>query len=95
MKKRLKAYKVQYAKGELDSTEIRQRLVSWLGHVRHGHTYALQKKILSQAVFKKDWEYLKGEEKCEKENEFITGTNADHEFTTYAVASESRNNTKY
>ena len=54
MKKRLKAYKVQYAKGELDSTEIRQWLVSWLGHVRHGHTYALQKKILSQAVFKKD-----------------------------------------
>ncbi len=79
----------------LRHSEVRQQLVSWLGHVRYGHTYALQKKILSQAVFKKDWEYLKGEEKYEKENEFITGTNDDHEFTTYAVASESRNNTKY
>lgn len=61
MKRRLQVYRRQYAAGELDWPEVRQRLMGWLGHARHGHTWHLQVKILRKAVFIKDWEKNAGQ----------------------------------
>jgi len=62
MKRRLAAMIEQYARGEIEYEDIRQRLNSWLGHAKHGHTYRLRVKILQSAVFKKDWETISRKE---------------------------------
>jgi len=62
MKRRLAAMREQYARGEIEYEDIKQRLNSWLGHAKHGHTYRLRVKILQSAVFKKDWEAISRKE---------------------------------
>lgn len=51
MKRRLKVYKRQYAAGELEIDDIKQRLMSWMGHAKHGHTWKLRQRMLQDAVF--------------------------------------------
>lgn len=53
MRRRLKRLKALYHAGHVDEGKIRQHIAGWLGHAKHGNTYALRKRILSQAVFKK------------------------------------------
>jgi DNA-binding transcriptional MerR regulator len=53
MMRRLAAMQEQYAKGEVDYKKVKQRINSWIGHAKHGHTYHLRKHILKDAVFQR------------------------------------------
>jgi retron-type reverse transcriptase len=45
--RRLKEMSRLYAAGALDARDVRQRLQSWIGHVMHGDTWALRRRLLS------------------------------------------------
>ena len=49
-KRRLKKYKEQYRAGEKSSEEIRRSLASYNGHLSHGHTWKLRKKVMGSFV---------------------------------------------
>ena len=53
MKRKIRAFKQKYAKGEISFTDIKRSLQSWLSHASHGHTNGLRKKIISKCVFTK------------------------------------------
>ena len=53
MMRRLAEMKEQYARGEIDYKKVKQRINSWIGHAKHGHTYHLRKHILKDAVFQR------------------------------------------
>ena len=44
----------RYAAGELQLEEIKQVLSSYRAHLSHGHTYRLQKKVLSELVLQRN-----------------------------------------
>ena len=50
VKRRLRAFKERYREGELEYDEIRRSLMSYLGHLEHGHTWKLQSKLLGGFV---------------------------------------------
>ncbi len=51
--RRLHALAEDYADGLLTQQEVRQRIMAWLGHARHGDTWGLRKKLLSRLSFRR------------------------------------------
>lgn len=51
-KRRLKRFEKQYANGKITYEEIKRSLVSYQGHLKHGHTYKLRKHVISDIKFK-------------------------------------------
>jgi len=47
----LKSLQSQYTGGRIGAEEVRQSVVSWIGHVSFGASEALRKSVLSQVVF--------------------------------------------
>lgn len=52
-KRSLKGMKKDFAAGSAEPAKIRQRLCSYLGHLRHGHTYRLRHKALGAFVLER------------------------------------------
>lgn len=52
-KRKLRAFRRLYRNGEIDSTQIGKSLVSYRGHLKHGHTYHLRKQIWSELVLRR------------------------------------------
>ena len=51
--RRLRWRRKQYAAGEIAFPQLRQSIMSWLGHVSHADTWGLRGSVLSQLVFVK------------------------------------------
>ena len=51
---KLKYFQKAYQGGNIELEEIKQTLSSYGAHLSHGHTYKLQKEVLSEFVLKKD-----------------------------------------
>lgn len=51
MKKRLKKLQTDYSKGKIEIENVNLTLASYSGHLKHGHTYKLKKKLFSNLVF--------------------------------------------
>jgi len=49
-KRRLKKYKEDYRNGEKSLEEIGRSIASYRGHLSHGHTYKLNKKVMARFV---------------------------------------------
>lgn len=49
-KRRLKLFRRQYASGEIDLEDIKRSLASYRGHLSHGHTWKLGKKVFRDFV---------------------------------------------
>ena len=56
-KRRLKLFQRQYAVGEKDFDAIKRSLVSYQGHLRHGHTWRLRKKLFGKFVLTRSLQY--------------------------------------
>ena len=52
-KRRLKAFQRKYGSGEMELERIKQSIASYNGHLQHGHTWKLKKKIYSGFVLTK------------------------------------------
>lgn len=52
LKKKLRTYQKAYQSGKVDLDAIGQSVASFKGHLKHGHTYKLQKNIWNQFVLK-------------------------------------------
>ncbi|MBQ6503995.1 MAG: hypothetical protein IJI57_08810 [Flexilinea sp.] len=52
-KRRLKKFQRDYRNGEKSLEEIKRSMASYRGHLRHGHTYRLSKKVLAGFVLTK------------------------------------------
>lgn len=52
-KRRLKAFAKKYAGGKLASEDIRRSLVSYNGHLKHGHTWKLRRHVYSKFVLQR------------------------------------------
>ncbi|WP_341736633.1 hypothetical protein [Microcoleus sp. CAWBG640] len=50
-KRRLQQMQVQYAKGEMELSQITQSLQSWAAHLKHGDTWQLRQQIFASLVF--------------------------------------------
>ncbi|HOX40304.1 MAG TPA: reverse transcriptase/maturase family protein [Candidatus Brocadiia bacterium] len=50
--RRLRETAEEYADGLISEEDVRQRVMAWLGHVSHGDTWKLRKKLLSGCVFR-------------------------------------------
>lgn len=53
-KRRLKKIKRQYREDEIAFDEITRSIASYKGHLKHGHTYRLQKKVFHDFVLTKE-----------------------------------------
>lgn len=53
-KRRLKKIKQQYREDEIAFDEITRSIASYKGHLKHGHTYRLQKKVFHNFVLTKE-----------------------------------------
>ena len=51
MKRRLKRLQVGFADGSISAPEIRQRLMSWLGHALHADTFHLRERLFRETKF--------------------------------------------
>lgn len=61
-KRRLKAFAERYSRDEMTLEEIQRSLASYRGHLSHGHTWKLTKKVYANFVLKKQsQENIKGE----------------------------------
>jgi hypothetical protein len=49
--RRLRHLQDRYCTGRLPSARLRQSIVSWIGHARHGDTFHLRDCLLSDAIF--------------------------------------------
>ena len=49
-KRRLKKFKEDYRNGTVTFDEIKRSLASYFGHLSHGHTYRLRKKVMNHFV---------------------------------------------
>ena len=49
-KRRMKAFAEKYARGEITAEEIQRSLVSYNGHLKHGHTWKLKNAVYTQFV---------------------------------------------
>ena len=52
-KRRLRKFRKQYMNSEKSLEEIRRSIVSYRGHLSHGHTYKLKKKVMGGFVLTK------------------------------------------
>lgn len=50
-KKRMKTKQQLYLNGEINQDEIKQSIMAWLGHSRHGDTFNLRKMVFQDMVF--------------------------------------------
>lgn len=66
-KRRLKKIKRQYREDEISFEEITRSVASYKGHLKHGHTYKLQKKVFHDFVLTKEKRMLEQREEG-KEN---------------------------
>ena len=53
MKKKMAAFRSLYRKDRITTDAIKASLVSYTGHLKHGHTYHLRKNILDNLVLQK------------------------------------------
>lgn len=53
IKAKLKAYRRQFAAGEIGVSAVQQKIQSWLGHASHANTYRLRQHLLAQPFIKK------------------------------------------
>lgn len=53
MKRKLKNFKRAYANGNITQEAVKRSLVSYSGHLSHGHTYHLRKRLLSNLVLRR------------------------------------------
>ena len=51
LKRRIKGLRKGYAEGCLDFDDVNRSMPSTHGHLMHGHTYRLRKKIYGKTVF--------------------------------------------
>lgn len=51
VRRRLRRMQAEYARGALSGKEIRQRLMSWIGHARHADSYRLRTRLLQGTAF--------------------------------------------
>ncbi len=63
VRKRLRALKHLYQKGEIDLDAITRSVVSTKGHLYHGHTWHLQKNIWNNFVLQRSVKEMDGSEK--------------------------------
>ena len=49
-KRRLKAFQVKYRTGEISYDQVKQSLASYRGHLKHGHTWKLSRKVFGKFV---------------------------------------------
>ena len=49
-KRRMKSFAEKYARGEITAEEIQRSLVSYNGHLKHGHTWKLKNAVYTQFV---------------------------------------------
>lgn len=62
-KRRLKTFAERYSRDEMTLEEIQRSLASYRGHLSHGHTWKLTKKVYTNFVLKKQpQENIKGEQ---------------------------------
>ena len=52
-KRRLKKFKEEYREGRKSFEDVSRSIVSYNGHLSHGHTYKLKKKVMSKFVLTK------------------------------------------
>ncbi len=52
-KRRLKKFKADYGNGEKTTKDIQRSIVSYRGHLSHGHTYNLRRKVMAGFVLTK------------------------------------------
>lgn len=53
-KRRLQKLQKDYAKGVIELDDVKACLASYNGHLKHGHTYKLKKKVYKDFVLKRD-----------------------------------------
>lgn len=53
-KRKLKYFRKAYQDGNIELGEIKQTLSSYGAHLSQGHTYKLQKEVLSEFVLRRD-----------------------------------------
>ena len=53
MKKKMAAFRRMYKNDKITTRAVRASLVSYTGHLKHGHTYHLRKNILDNLVLQK------------------------------------------
>jgi retron-type reverse transcriptase len=51
--KRMKKFQILYAAGSVTQAEVKQSLMSWLGHAKQAHTRSLRKSLFAQFKFKR------------------------------------------
>jgi hypothetical protein len=49
--RKLRALQLGYGNGEADWAKVKASLASWIGHLKHGDTYGLRRKLLADCVF--------------------------------------------
>ncbi|MDW7681520.1 MAG: reverse transcriptase/maturase family protein [bacterium] len=54
IQRRLRILQQSYATGDKSLNDIRSSVMSWIGHLRHGDTWGLRRKLLGSCVFKKN-----------------------------------------
>ena len=52
-KRRLKAFRKRYRQGEVELGDITKSITSYNGHLKHGHTWKLRKKIFDEFILTK------------------------------------------
>lgn len=53
IKRRLKGLEKAYSEGLIEMPEVRQRIMSWIGHASHADSYRIREKVLGKAVFRR------------------------------------------
>jgi len=53
-KQRLKKFQKLYSQGDITADKIKMSLASYNGHLKHGHTWKLKKKVYGDFVLKRD-----------------------------------------
>lgn len=55
-KRKMKSLSKKYSKNEVTYENVKQVLLSYIGHLKHGHTFKLRKKVLSEIRLVKRYE---------------------------------------
>ena len=54
MLRKVRAFKTAYARGDMELEQIRQSLVAWSGHAKHGNTYNLRRRVSRELVITRE-----------------------------------------
>lgn len=65
-KRRLKAFAQKYTAGEMEMEQIKQSVASYNGHLQHGHTWKLKKKVYAKFVLTRPAEGFDGKNESKK-----------------------------